>query len=865
MEDRTVFQPGAGGSVRPGVRLNGIYEIERLIAQGGMGEVYRGFNIQTRDPVAIKMIRPELSNNPDVFDLFRREASILHTLQHEAIVRYFVFSVDPDLRRAYLAMEFVDGPSLSTRLASGPLPLADVKILQKRIGSALDTAHRLGVVHRDISSDNVILPDNDVRSAKIIDFGIARSHRPGEGTIIGDGFAGKYNYVSPEQLGLAGGDVTLKSDIYSFGLVLVEALRGRPIDMSGSPAEVIEKRRAMPNLSDIDPSIRPLIEAMLQPLPANRPQSMAAVAAWEAPGRAGLVLPRAGAGKTARSDKSSGGRAAAILGALIAIGSVAGAGYVYRDDLGQWGRSILGSTAPVTSPIKPPPVGPTAQTPASQQQATTGTSKPPPTAQPTGQAAAPPKPAPSPGEPANPPAKHVPTSAELVDAMPPHAPQASVDLPPATVGALYRAELPAFIDQGGKGLRLAAASAPDGMAFKDLGDGKGEIAGTPTRPGTAAIEVVATNHNGMTAQMTARIDIAGRAQTVSPTAPAAVSKPSVRPGQAEEPPHASVPHAPQAGPPPQSPPLAALPALPPLAPAPPPAIAPPTPAAQPAIASQSPSIPAPQVATAPPAAPQSPLAPPPQVATTPASAPQSPPLPAPQASTTPQAPAAAPASPPPNQQLSALEPTPALSAIDKAKAFVSGFNGGDCFLVKPMSGSSDPNAYLAVGRELQPFERFNSAYTSKVGAEPQLSVRLITPSECPALDLIRLGTAAGASAPHIELANYSVARGRSLKGTIANLDGRSLVLMLVGDDGVAYRLETKPVPGRDAATFDVPLTPDASSIGPMQILLAIVSAKPIPALDSFRSGPLNSIKAQLVGDARDGAVSVGADFFKFAD
>ena len=264
-----------------------------------MGEVYRGFNIQTRDPVAIKMIRPELSNNPDVFDLFRREASILHTLQHEAIVRYFVFSVDPDLRRAYLAMEFVDGPSLTSRLASGPLPLADVRILQKRIGSALDTAHRLGVVHRDISSDNVILPDDDVRSAKIIDFGIARSHRPGEGTIIGDGFAGKYNYVSPEQLGLAGGDVTLKSDIYSFGLVLAEALRGRPIDMSGSQAEVIEKRRAVPDLAGIDTSIRPLIQAMLQPLPANRPQSMAAVAAWEAPGRAGLVLPRAGAGKAA--------------------------------------------------------------------------------------------------------------------------------------------------------------------------------------------------------------------------------------------------------------------------------------------------------------------------------------------------------------------------------------------------------------------------------------------------------------------------------------------------------------------------------------------------------------------------------------
>ncbi|MGO9769244.1 MAG: serine/threonine-protein kinase, partial [Roseiarcus sp.] len=309
VEDRTVFQPAPSGSVRPGARLNGIYEIESLIAQGGMGEVYKGFNIQTHDPVAIKMIRPELSRNPDALALFRREASTLHNLQHEAIVRYFVFSVDPDLQRAYLAMEFVDGPSLTKRLASGPLPLAEVKILQKRIGGALDAAHRLGVVHRDISSDNVILPDGDVRRAKIIDFGIARSHRPGEGTIIGDGFAGKYAYVSPEQVGLSGGEVTFKSDIYSFGLVLAEALRGRPIDMSGSQADVIEKRRVVPDLSDIDASIRPLIQAMLQPSPENRPASMAAVAEWGETRGAGAAKAPVRGGRQARPPgRSSGGR-----------------------------------------------------------------------------------------------------------------------------------------------------------------------------------------------------------------------------------------------------------------------------------------------------------------------------------------------------------------------------------------------------------------------------------------------------------------------------------------------------------------------------------------------------------------------------
>ena len=81
VDEKTVFQPRQPG-VRPGVRLNGIYEIERLVAQGGMGEVFRGFNIQTHDPVAIKMIRAEMSGDSDVIALFRREASTLFNLHH---------------------------------------------------------------------------------------------------------------------------------------------------------------------------------------------------------------------------------------------------------------------------------------------------------------------------------------------------------------------------------------------------------------------------------------------------------------------------------------------------------------------------------------------------------------------------------------------------------------------------------------------------------------------------------------------------------------------------------------------------------------------------------------------------------------
>src|SRR5260370_39928635 len=116
--------------------------------------------------------------------------------------------------------------------------------------------------------------------------------------------------------------------------------------MSGPQAEIIEKRRTVPDLSDIDSAIRPLIESMLQPLPANRPQSMAAVAAWEGPRKAGLVLPRAGAARTMLVRETSGGKAAGLAGALIAIGSVAGAASVFRDALAPRTQARGGSTRP---------------------------------------------------------------------------------------------------------------------------------------------------------------------------------------------------------------------------------------------------------------------------------------------------------------------------------------------------------------------------------------------------------------------------------------------------------------------------------------------------------------------------------------
>src|SRR5215813_5018161 len=218
----------------PGTRLNGIFEIDQRIASGGMGEIYRGHAIETGDPVAIKVMRTDLADNAMAMALFRKEASALHNIHHEAIVRYYVFSNDPGTGRLYLAMEFVDGQPLSELLQRGPLGFEAVQVLQQRLAAGLNAAHQPPpIIHRDLSPDNVLIPSGDLARAKIIDFGIARSTRVGDGTIIGSGFAGKNNYVSPEQLGLFGGDVTAKSDIYSLGLVLAQCLTGQPINMGG--------------------------------------------------------------------------------------------------------------------------------------------------------------------------------------------------------------------------------------------------------------------------------------------------------------------------------------------------------------------------------------------------------------------------------------------------------------------------------------------------------------------------------------------------------------------------------------------------------------------------------------------------------
>lgn len=430
--ERTVLAPRA--NARLGTRLNGIYEIESLIAVGGMGEVYRGRAIQTGDAVAIKMIRPDMARDEAVIALFRREAAALHNLYNEAIVRYYVFAIDPVTETPYLAMEFVDGQPLSERIKERPLSIEEADILRQRVAPGLHAAHRLGIIHRDISPDNIILPGGDPSRAKIIDFGIARSSILGEGTVIGSGFAGKYNYVSPEQLGLYGGEVTGRSDMYSFALVLAEAVTGRAIDMGGSQVDILDKRRRLPDLSAVDARLRPLLARMLAPDPKDRPADMAEVAAWQS---------SAAGRKAAASSGTTGEKRSpvALVSGIAVLAVLAGGGlYAWRtlqaDQVAQMAR--LRKAAPPSLSEQPSAGGNAASNgppPLTEAPAASPAAAPPPTSPPPQQNSGKPQiatnlePVPS-AQPSRPPVAEPAAKPPLPEAKPAEKPLAAVMQPP---------------------------------------------------------------------------------------------------------------------------------------------------------------------------------------------------------------------------------------------------------------------------------------------------------------------------------------------------------------------------------------------------------------------------------------------------
>jgi class 3 adenylate cyclase/serine/threonine protein kinase len=281
-----IVRVGATPSIlAPRMLLGNTYVIEALLARGGMGEVYRATHVELGTEHAIKIMLPNLAEDPKIVQLFREEARKLGRLKNEAIVNYEGFFRDEHGLR-YLVMEFVHGDSLHEVLRNRRLEPDEILRLRDRLALGLAAAHEMGIVHRDVSPDNILLPGESVDRAKLIDFGIAKSTEPSAATIIGEDFAGKYSYASPEQLGVFGGHVDLRSDIYSLGLVLAAAAIGfgRSLDLGSSPPTMIAARQQVPDLSEVPASLRPVIAPMLQPRPDDRPPSMRALLSDQAEG-----------------------------------------------------------------------------------------------------------------------------------------------------------------------------------------------------------------------------------------------------------------------------------------------------------------------------------------------------------------------------------------------------------------------------------------------------------------------------------------------------------------------------------------------------------------------------------------------------
>ena len=271
-----------GGLV--GMHLNDLFEIVRFIAQGGMGEVYEGRNLASGEKVAIKVILPQYAADDQFMALFRREASALERIGHDSLVKYRTLAFDRTNRINYLAIEYVSGPSMADILTGDPADPASVRRVLKRLATGLGAAHDAGVIHRDLSPDNLLLPDGNVDRCKIIDFGIAKDTNPGEKSVVGEAFAGKFGYAAPEIFGKFKRQVGPWTDVYSLALVMIAYARGAPLDMGVTIVDALEARDTVPDLSSIAPDMQPVFTKMLAPDPAERFRSMEeVVAAIDAP------------------------------------------------------------------------------------------------------------------------------------------------------------------------------------------------------------------------------------------------------------------------------------------------------------------------------------------------------------------------------------------------------------------------------------------------------------------------------------------------------------------------------------------------------------------------------------------------------
>ncbi len=231
------------GSAATGAVL-GNYRVLEPLNRGGGGSVFRAEHAVLGRPAAVKILRPELTTNPELVHRFLNEAKAATLIRHPGIVEVYDFGTAPD-GTSYIVMELLQGVSLASRLGErGRLPEPEAVFIARGVASALKAAHQQGIIHRDLKPDNVFLvPDPDGPTGervKVLDFGIAklidpkRAFHTQAGALIGTPI-----YMPPEQAHGASA-IDHRADLYALGCMLFQMLAGRPPFVSPNAAELIK-------------------------------------------------------------------------------------------------------------------------------------------------------------------------------------------------------------------------------------------------------------------------------------------------------------------------------------------------------------------------------------------------------------------------------------------------------------------------------------------------------------------------------------------------------------------------------------------------------------------------------------------------
>ena len=250
--------------------INGRYEIIKLIGEGGMANVYLAFDPILKRNVAVKILRGDLSNDEKFVKRFKREAISASSLAHPNIVE--IYDVGEENGNYFIVMEYVDGVTLKTLIKKrGKMILAEALDITKQVASGLECAHASYIIHRDIKPQNIMVLDDGL--VKITDFGIAVASNS-ESLTQTNSVMGSVHYLPPEQANGTGS--TIRSDIYSLGIMMFEMLTGKVPFKGETAVEIAIKqlKEPLPSLSmyrdDIPQSVENIILKACAKNPENR-------------------------------------------------------------------------------------------------------------------------------------------------------------------------------------------------------------------------------------------------------------------------------------------------------------------------------------------------------------------------------------------------------------------------------------------------------------------------------------------------------------------------------------------------------------------------------------------------------------------